>query len=120
MLHCNLHVNKVAEALAHLLVNVIGHTLEGCDKGTVETLNFIQMYKVTCEGRSREPGRHNKAVLHTHRGWVVDIMYSWKRLALIMADTEEWRRLNQPRLEQVVICGSITSERSFCPLIEKR
>lgn len=52
-------------------------------------------------------------------GRPADIMYS-QRLAVIMADTEGRRRLNQSRLEQVVICGRITCERSFCPLIERR
>lgn len=53
-------------------------------------------------------------------GSPADIMYSRRRLAVILADTEGRRRLNQSRLEQVVICGRITCERSFCPLIERR
>lgn len=38
-------------------------------------------------------------------------MYSQRRLAEIL----RMGRLNQPKLEQVVICGRTTCERSFCP-----
>lgn len=50
-------------------------------------------------------------------GAPANIMHSQRRL-VVLAHTEWRRRLNQSRLEQVVICGRITCERSFCPLIE--
>lgn len=38
----------------------------------------------------------------------------------VSSNTECRRKLKHSRLEQVVICGRITCERSFCPLIERR
>lgn len=101
------------------ILTSLSYVARDMHKNPAETLNFIQMQTVTGERRRQE-----KEQTLRPSSWLsarpADIMYRRRRLAVIMADTEGRRRLNQSRLEQVVISGRITCERSFCPLIERR
>lgn len=87
-------------------------------------VDFELPYRCTCiqlqesdRGRAPREGRRGCYKHPPQAGWVRG---HYVQSEEVSGNTESRRRLNQSWLEQVVICGRITCERSFCPLIERR